>query len=57
VIIGQPFAQQEGYDLLNGDLRIHSMNGRARQWMGEPRSESTSVDEACDGSLDLPLSS
>ena len=47
--IDQPRAQQEGYVLLDRDLRIHAMNERARQWMGEPRSEGMSLDEACGG--------
>ncbi|MBL6814528.1 MAG: response regulator [Pseudomonadales bacterium] len=46
--IDQPHAQQEGYLLLDRELRIHAMNERARQWMGETKAEGMSLEAAGD---------
>ena len=50
--IDQPQGQQEGYLLLDQEMRIHAVNERARQWLGDRCVVVMFLDQAGDGQVD-----
>ena len=49
--IDQPHAQQEGYLLLDQEMKIHAVNERARQWLGGRRVVGMTLDQVGDGQV------
>ena len=49
--IDQPQGQQEGYLLLDQEMKIHAVNERARQWLGDRCVVGMSLDQVGDGQV------
>lgn len=49
--IDKPHAQQEGYLLLDQEMKIHAVNERARQWLGGRCVVGMTLDQVGDGQV------